>query len=155
MQKTEYRLATPLDADQLADLRWRLTTDDASTFDSEAKLNFVNEFKRAMATPELAGVHNWVADRNGRVVGVMSIVIVVGLPSPTNLRPRWGYLTNSYVLPDARNHGIGGNLLSAVTHWASSMELELLLVWPSDRSYGFYERSGFERREDPVVLQLQ
>jgi GNAT superfamily N-acetyltransferase len=98
------RLASSADWHQLADLRWRLMTDDA--------------------------------EDAGRLDG------------------SWGYLTNCYVLPPYRKEGVGSGLLDAVKGWAEAQRLELLVVWPSERSYPFYERSGLVRYPDPLVLKL-
>src|SRR5581483_6752169 len=88
---------------------------------------------------------HWIATEDEQVIAVMSVAIVRKLPSPENLRGRWGYLTNSYVLPQARNLGVGRQLLAAVKDWARHQDLELLLVWPSERAYPFYARAGFSR----------
>jgi GNAT superfamily N-acetyltransferase len=77
------------------------------------------------------------------------------MPSPERLNGRFGYVTNSYVLPEYRNAGMGTALLAAVKNWSLSEDLELLLVWPSERAYPFYERSGYHRYPDPVVLKLR
>jgi len=152
----EYRMATPADLPQIADLRWRLRVDDAPLTDRDAYDRFVADFIRICTeewrTDDL--VH-WIAADGARALAVMSIAIIRKLPSPENLRGRWGYISNSYVLPEARNAGIGRQLLTAIEGWARSEDLELLLVWPSERAYPFYERAGFRRFPDPLVLRLR
>lgn len=32
--------------------------------------------------------------------------------------------------------------------------VEEVIVWPSERSYPFYERAGFSRTPDPLILYL-
>lgn len=54
-----------------------------------------------------------------------------------------------------RNSGVGQRLLTAVKDWASGENLELLVVWPSERAYPFYQRAGFSRHPDPLVLRLR
>jgi GNAT superfamily N-acetyltransferase len=76
------------------------------------------------------------------------------IPSPGNLHGRCGYLANSYARPEVRNAGVGSQLLAAIKSWAIGESLELLVVWPSERAYPFYERAGFRRHPDPVVLRL-
>ena len=65
-----------------------------------------------------------------------------------------GYLTNVYVLPDRRNQGVGARILAEVKGWAKEAGLELLIVWPSDKSRAFYRRAGFTGRDDPLQLML-
>lgn len=85
----------------------------------------------------------------------MSVTIVRKLPNPGSLRGRWGYISNSYVLPELRNVGVGHRLLMAIEDWARVEDLELLVVWPSERAYPFYQRAGFSRYPDPLVLRLR
>lgn len=152
----EYRMATPADLPQIADLRWRLRVDDAPVTDRGAYDRFVADFIRICSEewrPEEM-VH-WITADGEHVLAVMSIAIIRKLPSPENLRGRWGYLTNSYVLPHARNAGIGQQLLRTIEAWARAEDQELLLVWPSERAYPFYERASFRRHPDPLVLRLR
>ncbi len=153
-----FRLADPKDALQLADLRWRLKTDDSSDFSMTERNDFVAAFAAFTESPsgrQDVPFFHWVAELEGRLIAVMSVRKVLKVPSPERLDGCWGYLTNCYTLPDYRNRGIGTNLLSAIKNWAKEQELELLVVWPSDRSYVFYERSGFHRDPDPLVLKIQ
>lgn len=152
----EHRLATLADLPQIADLRWRLRVDDQPVSNRSAHDRFIADFIRICTeewrTDEM--VH-WITVEGEHVLAVMSIAIVRKLPSPENLRGRWGYISNSYVLPGARNAGIGRQLLAAIQAWARAEDLELLLVWPSERAYPFYERAGFRRYPDPLVLRLR
>jgi GNAT superfamily N-acetyltransferase len=152
----EYRIAATADLPQIADLRWRLRVDDAPISDRAAYDRFVADFVR-MCTDEWRSedlVH-WIATDGECVVGIMSVLMVRKLPSPEKLRDRWGYISNSYVLPDARNAGVGEQLLAAIKAWAGGEDLELLVVWPSERAYPFYARAGFDRHPDPLVLRLR
>ena len=54
----------------------------------------------------------------------------------------------------ARGKGVGSGLLRFVKLWAKDEELVLLIVWPGDKAYPFYERAGFAREADPLVLHL-
>jgi GNAT superfamily N-acetyltransferase len=152
----EFRIATSTDVTQLADLRWRLKVDDEPLSDRDAYQRFTAEFVRICeAEWGPSEIVHWIAVDGECVVAVMSIAIVRKLPNPGNLRGRWGYLTNSYVLPEIRNAGVGSQLLRAVKDWAVAENLELLVVWPSERAYPFYERAGFNRYSDPLVLRLR
>jgi len=144
------RLATSNDYAAIADLRWRLQTDDA--VDDAARLAFVDGFlANELHTDDL---FHFVAEDQGRVIGAMSVRKVWKVPAPGRPEAAWGYLTNSYVLPDYRNGGAGSALLKFIENWARGEQLELLVVWPSDRAYPFYRRAGFAKYEDPLVLKL-
>ena len=149
------RLAEPADLPVLADLRWRLKTDDAPIADHAAYNEFVAKFVDFEMTDRTSGeVFHWVADSGGRIIAAMSVIVVRKVPEPGDLDGQWGYLTNCYALPEARNSGFGSGLLAAIKSWAIKREFELLLVWPSDRAFPFYKRAGFLRPHDPLVLDL-
>ena len=138
------------DAGTLAELRWRFQTENKGIPTDD---NFITIFNEAALSERF--IH-WVAELNGKVVAIMSVQKVAKLPSPGDRSNRhWGYLTNCYTVPEHRNKGIGGSLLTRVRKWAEEEGLEFLAVWPSDRSYGFYEREGFSRPPDPLILKIQ
>jgi GNAT superfamily N-acetyltransferase len=150
---TRYRLAEISDASQLANLRWGLRTDDVAA-DAAAKARFVQDFVAWMDKASGQELVHWVAEQDDALIGVISVRIIPMLPSPEEMNGRFGYLTNTYVLPEHRNKGVGTALLAAVKHWALNEKLELLVVWPSERAYPFYARGGYSRYPDPVVLKL-
>jgi GNAT superfamily N-acetyltransferase len=152
----ECRIAIPKDLPEIAHLRWRLRVDDEPVTDRAAYDRFVADFIAICSGEWQPGeIVHWIATDGERAIGVMSVVVVRKLPSPETLRDRWGYISNSYVLPEARNVGAGQQLLTAIKDWARREGLELLVVWPSDRAYPFYERAGFRRHADPLVLKLR
>ena len=152
---SDYRIATANELTQIADLRWRLHVDDAPMDDRRAYERFIAEFLEVHEAEWKSNeVTHWVAVNGAHVVAVMSVVIVRKMPRPGNLHGRWGYLANSYALTEVRNTGVGSHLLAAIKSWSIGESLELLVVWPSDGAYPFYERAGFCRYPDPVVLRL-
>ena len=152
---THYRLAKKADAPQLASLRWALRTEDCLQPDPSSKHHFIKNFVVWMEATSDREVVHWVADKDQELIGVMSVRIIPMMPSPEAFQDYFGYLTNSYVLPAHRNNGVGSALLAEVKKWALCESLELLVVWPSERAYHFYERSGYLRLPDPVVLKLR
>lgn len=146
---------TSSDHAALAELRWLFRTCDGRAAVEHDKGAFIERYRRHLVASDRDGctVH-LVADDHGTVVGVMTLRIVPMEPSPGDECEGWGYLTNAYVAPDRRNHGIGTRLLEAICSVAVDRNLELLIVWPSEASYGFYRHFGFEGRDDPLVLKL-
>jgi len=41
--------------------------------------------------------------------------------------------------------------LAATTEWARHHGIELLIVWPSERSISLYDRHGFAALDEPLV----
>ncbi len=58
---------------------------------------------------------------------------------------------NPPTTPAFRSLGLGGGVLEAAKSWAGEQDIELLIVWPSDGSVGFYRRHGFVGVEEPLV----
>ena len=98
----------------------------------------------------------WVAELDGRIVGAMWFQLVERVPRPGEERGALpiGYLTNVFVEPELRDAGLGSRMLEVVLAWARERGVEEIIVWPSERSYPFYERAGFSRTRDPLVLDL-
>ncbi len=145
------RLSNDQDLPAIADLRWRLQTEDDE--DDDAREAFVPEFLgNDLHTDDL---FHFVSEVDGAVVGVMSVRKVWKIPAPGRPEAAWGYIANSYVLPNHRGSGAGAALLKFIEGWARDENLELLVVWPSTLAYPFYERAGYKRYEDPLVLKLE
>jgi GNAT superfamily N-acetyltransferase len=49
----------------------------------------------------------WLAQADGRPVGMMNLAIFERMPRPGRAPSRWGYLGNAFVLAAYRNQGIG------------------------------------------------
>ena len=93
----------------------------------------------------------WLAEADGEIASHAYIGLIDKIPRPTR-GSRWlGYVTNVYTRPEQRGRGIGTALLEQVTAWAVEHDIELLVVWPSEESVGFYERAGFVSGRDPLV----
>lgn len=151
-----YRVATLDDLPRLAGLRWEFRAeggevpiDDESTF-IRRYLAFVRE---GVQSGQLT---YWVAETaDDEVVAHMAICTVRSIPRPSRSSDQWGYLTDCYTRPAFRDQGIGQQLLANVATWAAEQDLEMLIVWPSDRSQAFYARAGFCPDDEVRVLRLR
>ncbi len=150
------RRHTSSDYHAIAELRWHLKKDDVLGLNDHRKRAYVDQYVRHLVETDQEGrtVH-WLIEEDGAVVGVMTVRIVQKEPSPVRESGSWGYLTNSFVVPEKRNRGLGTQLLEAIKSWATDLGLELLIVWPSAASYPFYHRAGFKGRDDPLELILK
>jgi ribosomal protein S18 acetylase RimI-like enzyme len=77
------------------------------------------------------------------------------VPRPCKVRDRFGYITNNYTRPAYRNKGVGSELMKRVIERARAEDLELLIVYPSDRAVPFYERAGFDAENEVMELRLR
>lgn len=96
----------------------------------------------------------WVADHDGLLVSNIWIYRVPKVPSPGRSTRDFGYMTNVYTRPEMRNQGVGSELLRGVTAWAHDVDLELMIVWPSDPSVPWYERHGFMPSTEMLEVEV-
>jgi GNAT superfamily N-acetyltransferase len=151
-QEITVRIATHDDLPSLAVLRWRLKMGDETPAEGGAFSRFADEFIRAERVDRAHGeIAHWIANLANKPVAAMSVIVIRKVTSPGSGERRWGYLTNCYVAPEQRNAGVGGRLMDAIQSWAREQAFEFIIVWPSDRAFTFYERSGFRRPEDLLV----
>ena len=148
------RQATLGDAPELARLRWSFR--DELGMAEEPFEAFRERFTRFL-TDALAG-GSWaafVADAGDRLVGTAYVQIVRKVPVPNEVeRHAFGYVTNAFVEPEARNGGLGARLLDAAMGWAREREPDALVLWPSQGSVRFWKRAGFAPPADLLELRL-
>ena len=88
-----------------------------------------------------------VAERDGRLVGTVWLQLVRKVPAPSAKGEFIGYVTNAYVAPAERDGGVGADLLQRLIEQVAAVPIEVLIVWPTERSASFYERAGFVRSD--------
>ena len=157
MTEAAIRAATPDDADALARLRFRLYLEQepgiAEPFDAYRD-RFRTFAAWALNRDDWRG---WVAIAGAEdPVGNAWLQTVPRVPAPGRREPsHMGYLTNMYVAPELRGTGLGGRLLDVVLDHCRAEGFELVLTFPADAAYGFYEHAGFTRPPYPVVHELE
>ncbi len=148
------RQVTLADAAELARLRWDFSPDEVAASGqpfAEFAAGFAELLSDALAGDSWV---IWVAECDGRLVANVYVRLVPKVPRPGRFGAVYGYVTNVYAEPDARNQGIGSAVLDAAIAWARERRLEFLIVWPAEESVRFYERAGFRRSEDALELHL-
>jgi GNAT superfamily N-acetyltransferase len=148
------RSARADDVPELARLRWKLYTEREAH--GEPFETYVERF--AAFARDALGRNDWrawCAEADDRLVAAMWLHTVPRVPAPGHGDPRpMGYLTNMYVEPEHRSHGLGSRMLRSLVEHCAADGFELVLTFPADEAYGFYERNGFTRPPDPLVHRL-
>jgi GNAT superfamily N-acetyltransferase len=147
------RRAVPDDAEALARLRWDFRSGRAPAVESrDAFVERCATWMRRELAP--GGVWlSWVADEDGRLVGQIWMQLLTKVPNPVGERHRHAYVSNLYVMPNARG-GVGRQLLEAALEWARQQSVDRVVLWPTERSTTLYERHGFVRPGDVMELEL-
>jgi GNAT superfamily N-acetyltransferase len=140
----EYRLTQQNDLPVLAELRWQYHLEENGNC-TTGKNDFVKTFMDEAGKPDW---FHWLAVEDQAILGCACIRKIRKLPRPEPLESYIGYLTNMYVAPDFRNQGIGSELLKHITSWSHTEKLQLMVVWPSEKSVGFYVDGGFSAENE-------
>jgi GNAT superfamily N-acetyltransferase len=87
-------------------------------------------------------------------VGCAWLCVIDRIPGPGTFIRRSGALQSVYVRPARRNAGVGSELVGFVVSEARAMELDYLGVHPSERSFDFYRRLGFDAADRALELRF-
>ncbi|WP_326565701.1 GNAT family N-acetyltransferase [Amycolatopsis rhabdoformis] len=151
MPTLEIRPARAAEFEAVAELRWRWVAERDGLPDAERPA-FVREF--AEWARENAATHRClVAVRAEQVVGMAFLVVTSRVPSPLVFARASGDLQCVYVVPEARDDGVGGRLIRATLKLAGELGLERVTVHSSERAVPAYERHGFA--VSPLLLQAK
>lgn len=150
----DFRLADKNDTEKLAELRWEHKNEE-TPLDLAEKKNFIFFCSDSLKKRFSDDINCWVATDNGEIVSHIYVVVVKKIPKPGRLDGGWGYITAVRTVPEYRNKGIGSMLMDKTKEWGKKQGLELLIVWPGERSVPFYERAGFNGINDILELSFE
>lgn len=91
--------------------------------------------------------------REDQVIGMGFLAITARVPSPLTFSRTSGDVQCLYVVPEARDGGLGGLLIEAILRLATELGLERVTVHSSERAVSAYERHGFA--VSPKLLQTE
>lgn len=147
------RQAILTDAPALARLRWDFQREEEDSPPVTTKVDFIKFCTCFFEKSIVSGTwHHWLAEINGKPIAHASLQQISMIPRPNRLKDTLGYLTNVYTIPDYRNQGLGTKLIQQIKDWSISEDLELAIVWPSEKSNSFYQRLGFKPSEEIMEL---
>jgi GNAT superfamily N-acetyltransferase len=97
---------------------------------------------------------SWLAEKEGDVVGLVSVVLQDVPPRPEDLRTVEGLVINMYVRRSERTKGIGGLLLQACVSSAAQYGIRRLNLYATMDGRPLYSAAGFIAKDDWMVLDL-
>jgi len=151
MTEIEVRPARADEFEAVAALRWRWVAGRYGLPDDGRDV-FVREF--AVWARENTATHRClVVVSDGQVVGMGFLAITPRVPSPRAFTRASGDVQCVYVMPEARDGGLGGRLMDAILVLARELGLERVTVHSSERAVPAYERRGFAA--SPCLLQAE
>lgn len=137
------RQASEADAETLVDLRERmlveLEADDRERL-ADLRARSLEWLANAMPDGEATG---WLAERDGRVVGGVSLTLLETQPQYRSPSGRLASVYGLFVEPDERGHGTATALVRAALDFARSRDVDLVTLHAADKARPLYERLGF------------
>jgi GNAT superfamily N-acetyltransferase len=147
------RRATAVDAPLLARLRWQWRGDERGEVGLVSRETFVDYF--TTWTVDNLGTHlPFLAEVDGRPVGMAWLVLSSRTPSPTIMDRRAGDVQSVYIVPELRRRAVGTTLMGAVIQHARDLELVYLTVHSAATATGFYARLGFFDDHQWMALRM-
>ena len=139
------------DVGALAGLRrqWRLERHGAAL---DADPGFDERFRSWVVQQLDRDTLVWVAE-SGAPVGMLLMFVHTRMPEPGRDAGRWGYVGNTFVLPRARDAGVGSRLLDAALAHADAHGFARVVLNPTRPSVPFYERAGFTSHHRLLVRE--
>ncbi|MBE1877480.1 GNAT family N-acetyltransferase [Myceligenerans pegani] len=145
-EQVEVRVAREDEFEQVVRLRWLWTTEREGAEAAGNEADYVPAaatWARAHQDSHIAHV----AVLEKQVVGMAWLALAARVPKVGAIGRLSGDLQSCYVLPEHRNHGIGGRLVRAVLATAAERGVEHITVHTSPESVAMYARNGFAHEE--------
>jgi len=141
------RAATLADLDSVLALRLALLREHGTNHISRRLRADAPGRGRRLFGSQLASAHEvtYLAEHDGRVVGILRCVESVG--SPLLYPDRYGYVSSVYVAPEARRRGVLKALLARAVRWCEERglpEMRLHSTSDGDSANAAWSALGFE-----------
>lgn len=147
------RLAVEKDIKQLIRMRWDFTIeyDESKKIEQTPFKDFERECQTFLENAIYSGQWViWVAEENGKIVSHIYIDLIQKVPRPGRTTYPFVYMTNVYTVPEYRNKGVGGKVLSSINMWITENNYEFVIVWPSNESINYYKKNGYVHCTGPM-----
>jgi GNAT superfamily N-acetyltransferase len=154
LSEVAIRPAVASDAHELARMRYLFRAGLGSAVEAEA--SFVARCTEWMATRlELGDPWRcWVAQSGDRLLGHTWLQLIEKIPNPVVELEKHAYITNVFVLPEARGRGLGEQLVGTALAFCREAGVDSVVLWPTERSRSLYARFGFSVRDDIMEAVL-
>jgi GNAT superfamily N-acetyltransferase len=155
MARVRIRLARPGDSLALADLRYRFRTETESGTETRSRfLRRCTSWMRKRFRSGSSSWRCWVLDDGKQLRGHVCVQLFEKIPNPIHDEPEFhAYLTNFYVVPEMRSHGLGKKLLKKALSWCRARGTDAVILWTTEGSRALYRRCGFVEPADLFELR--
>lgn len=154
MAQVRIRLARLGDSRAMADLRYRFRTETESA--TETKSRFLRRCTSWMKKRFRSGSSPWrcwVLDDGKQLLGHVCVQLFEKVPNPVNEPELHAYVTNFYVVPEMRSHGLGKRLLKKALSWCRARGADGVILWATPGSKSLYRWCGLVEPSDIFELR--
>jgi len=96
----------------------------------------------------------WVLDDGDQLLGHVCVQLFEKVPNPIHDEPELhAYVTNFYVVPEMRRHGLGERLLNTALSWCCARGTDAIILWATPGGKSLYRRCGFVQPADIFELR--
>ena len=154
MIRYRVRTATSADWRALAEMRYRFRIEVGSPIETKSRFvrRCVSWMKKHFCTGSGAW-RCWVIDDGSQLLGHVCVQLFEKMPNPVNEPEAHAYLTNFYVVPELRGHGLGRKLLNKALSWCRAKNVDAVILWATAESKSLYRRCGLVEPAD--ILELR
>lgn len=135
------RVASPDDAELLADARVRQLLDEGSTFRYDTRDEMIDFFRRKIAD---GSYRAWIAEERGVLVSTAAVLYQEYPPSIGWRGAKRGYVASVYTVPERRGKGLASMLLTEIIGDAREKNLGNLWMMASKDGRRLYRGLGFD-----------
>ena len=151
----QIRQAQESDSAELARLNWDFSSEEERVLEHSFEMYAASFDQFLLSALSSGNWAIWVAEYEKRLVFMAYVQIIHKVRRPGRSGSRqYGYVTNVFTEAPLRSQGIGTAVFERIIGWAKLQQLEFLILWPSEASVQFYQRSGFMLSPDALELQL-
>jgi GNAT superfamily N-acetyltransferase len=148
------RRATPDDASTLARFRWEFRARKQAVSEEEnAFLQRCVEWMRPRLRHD-SRWRVWLLEEQGRPIGNLWLQMIEKIPNPGTEPELHAYVSNVFVVPEARGTGGGALLLDAAIADCKAHFVDAMFLWATDESRSLYARHGFSPPPRVLVNEL-
>jgi len=154
MSRVRIRLAKSGDSRALAELRYRFRTESEPA--TETKARFLRRCTSWMKKRFRSGSSPWrcwVLDDGKQLLGHVCVQLFEKVPNPVSEPEVHAYVTDFYVVPEMRSHGLGKRLLNKALSWCRARGTDAIILWATPGSKTLYRRCGFIEPTDLFELR--
>jgi GNAT superfamily N-acetyltransferase len=155
MARARIRLATLEDCPALAEMRYRFRNETEPA--TETKSRFVRRctvWMRKRFRKASSPWRCWVLDDGKQLLGHVWVQLFEKVPNPVKDETELhAYVTNFYVVPEMRGHGLGKRLLDKALLWCGVQGTDTIILWATLKSRSLYRRCGLAEPADIFELR--